>query len=213
MVTKDPYRPWKHAEATVREAKVRGFEVLVALDERTSVEDAERIGRLADAVRPFSGECCEDAFGLVSEISGWVFRVDDDEQPSDLAWKLATHPPMEGVFGIPVIPVLDRKMWRRDMGLQERLFPARDWRWEGGFNGHAVHPYKSYAIGVNPGVIIWHHVLEAPLDERVAKAERYDRLGPGDHHGRLLYENAREELVDIPPYMLRYLPRAHERLN
>ena len=208
MITRDPLKPWKTAGRVLGEAKRRGFHVFVALDDRTSVEDAVALSPCCDVIRSWKSEGhCEDAYALVPEVADdWIFLVSDDEEPSDLCWRLAGEPPFTARFGIPVIPILGRKMWRPDLGFQERLFPREGWRWEGGFEGHSESPHRSVAIGSNPGVIIWHRYLEAPREEREEKAARYAAIGPGDHRERLIYEEHPEGLVDIPEYIARHLP-------
>jgi hypothetical protein len=206
-VSRDPFQPWKTAERVWAEGRRRGLRVFVALDSRTSAEDAARVATMVDAVRPFTGNCCEDAFGLIAELpEDWVLRIDDDEEPSDLCWRLALEPPFKARFGIPVIPILDGKMWRPDVGIQERLFPRERWTWRGGFNGRSDSPFRSVVIGTNPGVIIWHHSLAAPRDEREAKAARYATLGPGDHRSRLIYEEHPDDLVPMPAHVAAQLP-------
>ena len=211
-VTRDPFKPWKRASKVWREAHRRGFRVFVALDDRSAPEDIQLCGELADEVRTFTGTCCEDAFGLVHELQDdWVLRIDDDEEPSDLCWRLALEPPFFARFGIPVIPILGDKMWRPDVGIQERLFPSVGWSWSGGFNGKSESPHKSVVIGTNPGVIIWHYLLEAPREEREEKAARYATLGPGDHRSRLVYEDHPEDFVPLPSHVSAHLPKRRVR--
>lgn len=211
-ITRDPFKPWKHATRVWAEARRRGLRTYVALDNRTTVEDAGRVAELVDDVHIFAGECCEDAFSVVSRIGDdWVLRIDDDEEPSDLCWRLSLEPPFFACFGIPVIPILGDKMWRPDVGIQERLFPSVGWSWSGGFNGKSDSPHKSVVIGSNPGVIIWHYLLEAPRDEREEKAARYATLGPGDHRSRLVYEDHPEDFVPIPAHVSAHLPRGAPR--
>lgn len=211
-VTRDPFLPWKTAQRTWAEARKRGLRVFVALDDRTSVDDAVRVAALSDDMRRFSGECAEDAFNLVSEVGDdWVLRIDDDEEPSDLCWRISLEPPFKARFGIPVIPIVGGKMWRPDVGIQERLFPREDWKWVGGFNGHSESTFKNVVIGSNPGVIIWHRLLDAPREDREAKARHYAELGPGDHRARLIYEERPEELVEIPRHVAAHLPGARPR--
>jgi len=212
MITRDPFERWKRVTAVLPRAKRIGMEVVIALDDRTDIKDARRIGAMADQVITWkSAGHCEDAYDLVQHCSqDFVFLVSDDEEPSDLCWRLAAEPPFAGVFGVPVIPILGKKWWKADIGFQDRIFPRKDWRWEGGYNGRMVHPYRTYHIGVNPGVVIWHHLLAAPRAERERKAAVYESLGPGDHRGRIIYEEHPEALVEMPDYMLAYLPK---RLN
>lgn len=208
-ITRDPFAPWKCAERTWLEAKRRGLGVFVALDDRTSDADELRTRMIADTVRPWtSAGHCEDAYRFVAEVDDdWIFLISDDEDPSDLCWRLALEPPFPARFGIPVVPILGRKMWRPDVGIQERLFPKADWRWEGGFEGHSESPHKAVFMGRNPGVIIWHRYPEAPREVREERAARYAKLSPGGHHERQIWENHPEDLIELPDHMAAHLPK------
>lgn len=208
MITRDPFQKWKHTTKVLPRAKRIGMEVVVALDDQTSVEDAARIGAMADQVLPWKSQGhCEDAYALVPQCSGdFVFLVSDDEEPSDLCWRIAAEPPYPARYGIPVIPILGRKMWRPDIGIQERLFVKKDWAWHGGFEGHSESPAKALVMGSNPGVVIWHYYLSAPREEREAKARRYATFGPGEHWARLIWEERPDELVPMGDHMTRHLP-------
>jgi hypothetical protein len=158
----------------------------------------------------------KDAYRFVPDVKDdWIFLVADDEEPSDLAWRLALEPPFAARFGFPIIPILDKKLWRPDVGIQERLFPREGWRWTGGFEGVSESPHKSVVIGQNPGVIIWHRYPESPREEREEKAARYEKLAPGsDHRSRLIWEEHPDDLVPLPAHMAEHLPGARRsRMN
>lgn len=211
-ITHDPFAEWKPAQRVWREARDRGLSVFVALDDRATVEETLRVESLADTVRLWHSEGhCEDAYAIVPEIPDeWVLLVSDDEEPSDLCWRLSLEPPYRARFGIPVIPVLGKKMWKPDVGVQERLFPRDQWAWEGGFEGHSVSPYKKAVIATNPGVIIWHRYPESPRAEREEKAARYEALAPGgEHRRRLIWEDHPEDLAEMPEHVAKHLPRRY----
>lgn len=209
-ISRDPFKEWKPAPYVWREAHRRGLSVFVALDDRTTVEDAVRTSAIADTVVKWTSKGnCEDAYRFVKDVKDdWIFLVSDDEEPSDLAWRLSLEPPFKARFGIPIMPVLDGKLWRRDIGIQERLFPREGWRWTGGFEGQSESPHRQVVIGQNPGVIIWHRYPEAPREEREEKAARYQQLAPGsDHRARLIWEEHPDELVDMPAHVAAHLPK------
>lgn len=86
------------------------------------------------------------------------------------------------------MPILGDRVWG-PVGLQERLFWRDGWRWVGGFKGHSESPVPSLIIENNPGIVIWHHLLDAPRSEREEKAARYAAIDPDtDHRLRLIYE-------------------------
>lgn len=188
------------------EARRRGFEVVVALDDRTSPQDMGRTRVLADQVIPWTSPGhCEPAYEYVQRCSEeFVLLISDDEEPSDLLWRLALEPPIRARFGVPVIPVVGKQMYRPDLGIQERLFYRPGWSWVGGFEGHSEGAKKFY-LAKNPGVIVWHYLLDAPRSEREAKAARYSGLAPGDHRSRLIYEEHEDQLVPLPAHLLPFL--------
>ena len=82
MVTRDPLAPWKPAFRILEEAHVRGFEITVAVDSRSSDNDKFAIGRVADNYIDFDNEDCwpEAALNRVLDASNrpWAFLVSDD---------------------------------------------------------------------------------------------------------------------------------------
>jgi len=64
----------------------------------------------------------------------------------------------------------------------------------------------------NPGVLIWHYLLDAPREERVAKAARYT-IASGrpetdkDNLRRVLWEDNPGALRDLPPQLEKLLPK------
>jgi hypothetical protein len=206
-ITRDPFLPWKRAEKVWRQAKRKGYEVVVALDSRTSAQDTLRVRDVADKVVLWeSPGYCEAALNLVRHCSGeFVLKIDDDEEPSPLLWRLGLEPPLRARYGIPVIPVLGRQMYQPDIGIQERLFYREGWSWVGGFEGHSEGARQIY-LNKNPGAVVWHYLLEAPREEREAKAARYNSISAGDHRSRVIYEDHPELLTPIPEHLRRFLP-------
>ena len=146
----------------------------MALDDRTSKEDEARVRSLADKVFLWESQgYCELAYRFVQRCSSdFVLMVADDEEPSEMCWDFAQTPPFPARFGIPIIPIKGRKVWTYDVGVSDRLLHRRGWRWIGGFEGHSEGA-RMVTMSDNPGVLIWHYLLDAPRDERVAKAARY----------------------------------------
>src|SRR5260221_8926128 len=217
MATRDPFLPWKHAQRVWTEAKRRGFEVVVALDDRTGVADTLKVSEFADqVVRWTSDGHAEDAFGYISMCSGeFAFLLADDEEPSPLCWEFATHPPFQARFGIPVIPYVTKmdKTWAGDYGVQERLVWKKSWRWikrrlpDGSlttFEGHSEGA-QQVTIKDNPGAVIWHYLLDAPLEEREEKARRYARIDQSsvDYHRVRLLRADHPHLLQTIPQSLR----------
>lgn len=207
-ITHRPFLPWKTTEHLWAEARARGFEVVVALDDR-SMADFDRCLQLADRVLTFTAlGSCEAAYDLIPELGvESILLISDDEYPSAPLWDFAAAPPFKARFGIPVIPVLGDQMYRPDIGLQERVFSTEGWRWEGGFEGRSRGARK-VVLERNPGVLVWHYDLTAPRQEREAKARRYTRLDPlTDHRTRLIYEERPEGLVPLPAHLRAFLPQ------
>lgn len=174
------------------------------MDDRCSEQDQSELRYLSDLLIPFkSPGHCEVAYRYVPMASGdFIFLLADDERPSDLMWTLALKPPSPSRFGIPVMPVVQGKLYRPDVGFQERLFYKDGWKWVGGFEGHSESPAPKVILSKNPGAVIWHHHLEAPREEREAKANRYTSLDPNtDHRARVIWEEHPDDLVDIPQHL------------
>ena len=200
QITRDPFKPWKTSDRVLREARRRGFEVVVAMDDRTSGEDWYRLLHLADTLIPFkSPGHCEVAYQHVSAVrSDFVLLISDDEAPSENLWTFAANPPHQARYGIPVLPVLDGRLYSLDVGIQERLFWKHGWKWVGGFEGTSEGAKQVY-MDRNPGIVVWHYDLEAPRKEREAKAARYARLDPDtDHRKRLIWEEHPEAFKPLP---------------
>lgn len=201
QITHDPFLPHKRSERVLREARRRGFEVFVAVDDRTSPADITRLHGLADTVVPFTSPGhCEVAYEYVSQVkSEFVLLISDDEAPSENLWRFAADPPLVARYGIPVLPVLGGRVYSLDLGIQERLFATAGWRWVGGFEGTSEGARQVY-MDKNPGIVVWHYDLEAPRAEREAKAARYAALDPAsDHRKRLIWEEHPEAFKDLPP--------------
>lgn len=201
-ITLDPFAgEWKKLSSVLPEAKRRGLEVVVAMDDRCTLDDRLQLDALSDQLIPFkSPGHCEVAYRYIHRAKGdFILLVSDDEQPSEALWDLAANPPGPYRYGIPVIPIVNGQMYKPDLGIQERLFYKDEWRWVGGFEGHSVSPYPQVTLDRNPGAVIWHHHLEAPREVREAKAARYSALDPmTDHRARVIWEEHPEGLVDIP---------------
>src|SRR5687768_7246797 len=153
------------------------------MDDRTSGEDWRRLLDLADTLIPFkSPGHCEVAYQYVQNVrSQYVLLISDDEAPSENLWRFAANPPMEARYGVPVLPVINGQVYGLDVGIQERVFAKKDWRWVGGFEGHSEGA-KKIVLERNPGIVVWHYDLYAPRKEREAKARRYAALDPTTDH-------------------------------
>ena len=137
--------------------------------------------------------------------------VADDEEPSEMCWDFAQTPPFPARFGIPIIPIKGRKVWTYDVGVSDRLLHRRGWRWIGGFEGHSEGA-RMVTMSDNPGVLIWHYLLDAPREERVAKAARYTIVSgrpetDKDNLRRVLWEDNPRALRDLPPQLEKLLPK------
>ena len=198
QITRDPFKPWKTSKRVLREGRKRGFWVVVAVDDRTSPDDIARLEGLADEVIPFASEGhAEGAFNLCTS-GEFVLRIDDDEVPSENLWRFAASPPFEARYGIPVIPVINGRVYSLDVGIQERLFARRGWKWTGGFEGRSEGA-RQLVMESNPGIVIWHYHLLAPREEREAKAAGYALLDPKtDHRRRVIWEEHPEALGPLP---------------
>jgi hypothetical protein len=148
----------------------------------------------------------------------FALMLADDEVPSVPLWEFA--PPAPARYGVPIIPILGDKMHVGHVGVQERLVWVDGWRWVGRevdgkktlFEGHSESPVPLVPLLVdlpdgtraNAGILLWHYLLEAPLEEREAKAQRYTSFDPyGDHRSRLFPKD--DELVPIAADLRRYL--------
>jgi len=220
MATVNPFDSWKHAERVWREAKRRGFEVVVAMDDRTSKADERRIDVLADKVIPWHSQGhCEDAFPLIQECSeDFVLLLADDEEPSELLWEFASDPPFPARFGVPVIPVRGTQFWSIDVGIQERVIYRKGYKWiprtldDGTITTFEGRPdgARQVTIERNPGAVVWHFLLDAPREEREEKARRYaviDHSAPEYHLRRLAYEDHPEDFKELPPSLAAQLPK------
>lgn len=220
MATLDPFKPWKRAERVWVEARRLGFEVVVVLDDRTSFEDTCKVRRLADKViRWKSDGHVEDAYVHVQQCSeDFVLMISDDEEPSRLLWQFASEPPFAARFAFPVIPILDGKVWKKDLGEQERLVYRKGWKWipralpDGTMTTFEGRPdgVRQVIIKDNPGAVIWHYYLYAPREERTEKAERYARIDQSTvayHLERQLWEEHPELLIPLPKYLEAQLPK------
>lgn len=219
MATFNPFEPWKHAERVWREAKRRGFEVVVALDDRTSAQDERRMVDVDRVIRWHSQGHCEDAFPLIQECSeDFVLLLADDEEPSAMLWDFATTPPFPARFGVPVIPVKGTQFWTIDVGMQERLIYRKGYKWiprklpDGTMTTFEGHPEGARQVTVdrNPGAVIWHFLLDAPREEREEKAARYAEIDQSTveyHLKRLAWEDHPELFKELPPNLAAMLPK------
>lgn len=218
MATLNPFAPWKHAERVWHEAKRRGFEVVVCVDDRTSAEDVRRI--TADRVIPWKSDGhVEDAYPLVQECSeDFVLMIADDEEPSTLLWEFSQTPPFPARFGVPVIPVRGTKFWSIDCGIQERVVYRPGWKWiprtldDGTTTTFEGRPdgAKQVTVERNPGAVVWHFLLDAPREEREEKAKTYARIDhstPEYHMNRLAWEEHPEYFKELPPHLAAMLPK------
>lgn len=220
MATRDPFLPWKHAQRVWVEARRRGFEVVVALDDRTSMADTHKVSEFADqVVRWTSDGHVEDAFVHIQMCSSdYVLLIADDEEPSDLLWDFAAEPPFPARYGVPVIPVKGTRFWSIDCGMQERLVYKKGYRWisrtldDGSLTTFEGRPDGAPQVTIerNPGAVIWHYLLDAPREEREEKAARYARIDHSTveyHLKRLAYEEHPEFFKELPPHLAAMLPK------
>ncbi len=212
LITRDPFSPWKKAGRMLAEAKAHGFGTVVCLDDRTSDEDREKIKPLTDLLIPWTSEgFCEKAYQFVGEVpTKFVLFLADDELPSPNLWNVALDPPAECRWGLPVIPVLGDRYDRQRIGFQERLSFTKGWQWVGGFEGHS-NGARMAILEPNPGALIWHYLLEAPIAERMEKALRYQSLSQkaedkAEAMKRLLYEDRESDLVPLTKTLKAFLP-------
>ena len=103
------------------------------------------------------------------------------------------------------------KVWTLDVGVSDRLLFRRGWQWIGGFEGHSEGA-RMVTMSDNPGVLIWHYLLDAPREEREAKAARYTIASgrpetAADNLRRLAWEDHPEALKDLPPQLQKLLPK------
>lgn len=227
-ITLDPFcKPWKKLRGVLAEAQRRGMEIVVALDDRTCVDCFRTFFELGIAVTTFrSHGMTENGYRVVQQVqSDFALMVADDEIPSTPLWDFAMRPTSPSRFGVVVIPVLGERLMSGHIGWQERLVWVDGWRFvprvlENGkrtmFEGTVRSDAPMIVLldqtpeGVlfNPGVMIWHYLLEAPREEREAKAARYAEFDPyGNHKARLFYEDQPNVLIDLPENIRRYLPQ------
>jgi hypothetical protein len=214
-ITVDPFKSWKRTARMLGEAKAHGYRTLVCLDDRTSEEDRAKIATLADQLIDWESDgFCEKAYQFVAEVqTPNVLLISDDELPSPALWEFAKDPPHEARWGIPVIPLIRDRYDPKMIGFQERVFATKGWRWIGGYEGHSEGAIQAY-LNPNPGVIVWHYLLEAPLAERQEKAGRYagfTGVAPTmhtDHAQRVLYEERIADLQPLPEQLRRFLPKS-----
>lgn len=211
-ITRSPFEPWKRTGRMLAEAKSHGYLTLVCLDDRSSDEDRERMRTLADKVIHWSSDgYCEKAYQFVGEVpTKFVMFVSDDELPSPALWMVGRKPPAEARWGIPVIPILGDRYDPKLIGHQERLSATKGWSWVGGFEGYSEGARQAI-FDPNPGIIVWHYILEAPRKEREEKAARYQSIAPSAHNSharRVLYEERPQDIVPLPDQLRRFLPNA-----
>jgi hypothetical protein len=220
-----PFKPWKHAEANLIEARRRGFEIVVASDNRNSPEDVAKLESLADLVVPFRSDGhCENGYRVVPYIkSDFAFMLADDETASPNLWEFAANPPMCGRFAVMVVPVLkidgEWRVHKKHLGSQERLTWVEGWKWNKRtmpngvvttFEASADSPAPWVIVDNDLKAVIWHHLLDAPREEREEKARRYTAIDPyGKHETRLFYEdeNLAEAFVPVDVALRSQLPR------
>lgn len=207
IITFEPFRDWKFTDIVLTEANDRGFETVVAMDDRSTIQDRIRLREFADTVVPFPGGMTENGFRVLRHVkSDFALMLADDEQPSEPLWEFAAHPPSPNRFGIPVLPILGDKIYQDHVGLQERLVWLDGYKGPTTFEGDSEGAPKA-VIDPNPGAVIWHYLLDAPRDEREEKARRYAKHDPkSDHRSRLIWEEHTEALVPIPKHLRKYLP-------
>lgn len=182
------------------------------MDDRTKPEQADELRTLADRLVTFkSPGHCEVAYKYVPLCSGdFVLLVSDDEEPSPDLWTLAMNPPSPSRFGVAVMPIVNSRLYRPDIGWQERLFWKEGWRWTDGFEGKSESPAPIVATNA----VLWHYHLEAPREEREAKAKRYADIDaalgrmPVDHRTRLIWEERPDGLAPIPKHLRAQLLRS-----
>jgi hypothetical protein len=220
-----PFLPWKRAEQNMIEARRRGFEIVLASDDRNSPEDVVRMKKYADTFVPFRSDGhCENGYKVVSRIqSDFAFMLSDDETASPNLWAFAANPPMIARYAVLVIPILkfdgEYRIHRRHLGSQERLTWTEGWSWNTRtmpngvvttFEASANSPAQWVILDDQLKCVVWHHLLDAPREEREEKARRYASIDPwGEHTTRLFWEETdpADEFVAVPEEMRAQLPK------
>lgn len=201
MVTRDALKPWKCARRVLTEAKHRGIEVVLAVDDRSRDRTRETLAPLADTLIDYANK---DAYGenavpllLARATHPWVFWIADDEEPSQKMWDalpgLTAQWAQHSFRFNWVLPG-----WRQHMaarGTDRRLLPKEVTHYPGGFDQMIR---CSAPEVVHTDLVLWHYALLAPRKVREQKMAGYVAAGGPASHARIyLWENSRG-LDDIP---------------
>lgn len=206
VITLDPFRPWKHLDHVLVEAERRGIPIVIGADHRNTPADLKRLREHGEVHVFRSPGYAEAGYSVIHKVrTRFAIVLADDEEPSPALWEW--EPKVEARYSIPVIPLHGGRIYRPHMSMQERVVAVAGFRWVGGFEGHGEGAPMAF-VDPNPGVVVWHYLLDAPRADREAKAARYDVLEPSDvYRHRLLYEEHPEDFVDVGPLLTAQLPR------
>lgn len=183
MVTRDPSEEWKPALRVLSEARHRGFEVVVAVDSRSSDEDKSLVKQVAHRFVDFKNEDCWPESGLNVALDAgsrdWAFIVSDDEEPSERLWQFASvEPKLKDPKGrhylwrcrmIAPLPDWSAHYTTLDTH-QPRYFPRESIRWPGGFDELPVSPLTE----VDFNLVLWHYTLWSPRAYREQKVKDHE---------------------------------------
>lgn len=187
MITRDPFAPWKRAERTLLEAQRRGIRTTVALDERSTVHDRQRIAELADESYTFlppDDTCATQINPVVQRNGSWrVLMVADDEEPSPDLWDFFQKAPMPLCYSVLILtPTPDGRIYNNGKEIQIRIVNPRIWQWRGGFDGHDVINGNVNAPSVATSYILWHFATFAPKEHMRRKQEAYAKMGTPEEY-------------------------------
>lgn len=206
MITRDPFcKSWKRTERVINEAARRGFELVVALDER-SCDDCKARDPLDQFIR-FTPErdSCDPMLNAVVQAAkaDMVLLVSDDEEPSPALWDFAQRPPFKGSYVVRLVTPVGAQVYEPGFEMQMRLLHRPGWKWVGGIDGHddAKRP-------ASVPFILWHYATAAPRAVREAKLANYMTLGADLNFGkRHLWEGHPEGLRPMTEYERKQFPR------
>lgn len=182
--------PHKTFKTVIPEALGRGFEVVVAVDTRTTDGTADWLREQGVTVVAYEapGDYCEGALKSVLDVtrSVSVLWVSDDEEPTEALWERAKQHGLTRervAYHVLMHGVVEDRVYIPATEYQARLFPRADAIWAGGWDGNLSFACPlDYPASPENTKILWHHAVNAPKEERDAKTERYTRMGGEDRH-------------------------------